>query len=131
MLIPFDLHAWLAAHAEECPREPDKPIKPVYPARISCERRSGRNVKRAAGWLSRMPGAVAGQRGHGWTLFVVTTLVRGFLLTRQEAKPLLDSWNQSCEPPWQWHEIEHKLDEAENVTCREPDGWMLTQNQYI
>ena len=85
-------------------------------------------MQRAAAWLRRIPGAVSGQNGHGRTLFVAVILVRGFLLQREDAWQLLSEWNSSCcDPPWAEHELEHKLDEAEKILCREADGWMLRQ----
>jgi hypothetical protein len=56
-------------------------------------------------------------------------LIRGFLLSREEAASLLDSWNASCDPPWDRRALEHKLDEAERIAYSKPDGWMLTPRE--
>ena len=85
MLSRFDLRAWLAAH----PEVKGKPPKIAPQIGRHCEPRShaeaSRSLRRAGGWIRTQPGAVAGQNGHGRTLFVAVILLRGFLLTRAEA----------------------------------------------
>ena len=125
MLTRFDLRAWVAAHPEVKGKPPKitpqmgRCCVPQTPAEAT------RAFRRASGWIRRIPGAVAGQNGHGRTLFVAVILLRGFLLTRPEARSLLDEWNKSCVPPWDDRELEHKLDSAQEAACREMDGWML------
>ena len=41
--------------------------------------------------------------------------MRGFLLSRHDAETLIADWNDSCQPPWTWRELCHKLDDAERV----------------
>jgi hypothetical protein len=74
-----------------------------------------------------VPGAVAGEGGHGHTLYAAVTLVRGFLLSRDEARSLILEWNKTCVPEWDANAIEHKLDEAEKIACSKPDGWMIEE----
>lgn len=125
----FDLQKWIDEHPEAAafvkprriPVEQGQRCKPWTAADAS------RSVRRAAGWLRRLPGAVSGKNGHGRTLFVAVILIRGFLLPREDAWKFLKEWSSSCDPPWSDGELQYKLDEAEEIPCREADGWMLRQ----
>jgi replicative DNA helicase len=70
-----------------------------------------------------MPGAVAGDKGHGRTYTAANVLVRGFGLSVPEALPVLKEWNEKCEPRWAEKELLHKLEDA----AREggPRGYLL------
>jgi putative DNA primase/helicase len=59
-----------------------------------------------------LPGAVSGQNGHKTTIIAANILVHGFALEIDAARPLLQAWNQECQPPWSDQELEHKLEEA-------------------
>jgi hypothetical protein len=69
-------------------------------------------VRRARGYLAHIEGAISGQRGHDRTFRVACVLVVKFRLTLQEAWPLLNEWNEQCEPPWSEKELLHKLQDA-------------------
>lgn len=69
-------------------------------------------IDRARKYLTRLPAAVSGQRGHDATFRAACVLVKGFALDRSEALALLSEWNQACQPPWSAREIEHKIDSA-------------------
>jgi len=68
-------------------------------------------VKRARAYLATIPPAVSGQKGHDQT-FKAACKLRSFGLDRGEMLDLLSEWNQSCDPPWGDHELEHKVDDA-------------------
>ncbi|HYH66193.1 MAG TPA: bifunctional DNA primase/polymerase [Urbifossiella sp.] len=69
-------------------------------------------VRRAHGYLSRVEGAVSGQRGHDRTMRAAGILVQKFGLSIPEAWPLFKAWNETCEPPWSDAELMHKLQDA-------------------
>jgi hypothetical protein len=121
-LKPFDLSGWLKANEHRLPPSPPPPRYACLPA---TPQRSAEAVRRASGWLRGVPGAVAGQGGHRVTFRVAIALRRGFALTRDDAKALMREWNHACVPEWDERSLDHKLDDAERVPCREPDGWML------
>jgi len=73
----------------------------------------GSILSRARGYLDKMPGAIAGDKGHNRTYTAANVLIRGFGLSVPEALPVLKEWNQKCEPPWTDKELLHKLEDAE------------------
>ncbi len=78
------------------------------------QRKAGKSpVDRAAAYLSKVPGAIAGQSGHDWTYHAAAVLVIDFALPVEEALPLLQEWNQSCQPPWSDSELIHKLESVD------------------
>ena len=69
--------------------------------------------EQAQKYIDAIPGAVAGAGGHNQTYSVAMVLVQGFGLSSTDAKPLLDSYNARCSPPWSENELAHKLADAE------------------
>lgn len=76
-------------------------------------------IERARAYVSKMPAAVSGQNGHVATFHVACVLVQGFGLTPSQAMPLLEEYNERCEPPWTERELEHKLDGADKAFARQ------------
>jgi len=68
---------------------------------------------RARAYLSKVPGAIAGQSGHDWTFHAAALLVIDFALPIEEAFPLLQEWNETCQPPWSDSELHHKLESVD------------------
>ena len=68
--------------------------------------------RRAELYLEHMPPAVSGEGGHNQTFRVACTLVRDFALDLDEARVLLEAYNDRCDPPWSSEELEHKLEDA-------------------
>ncbi|MFM2216950.1 MAG: hypothetical protein RL240_1268 [Planctomycetota bacterium] len=83
-------------------------------------------IDRARAWLRNTPGAVSGQGGHPATFAVATALVHGFELSRSDAEMLLNDYNAKCVPPWNAHELAHKINEALRVPHDKPRGWLLS-----
>ncbi len=121
----FDLAGWLARRlappgVQDPPRAQDRPPAPAARPVVG-----GSRLERAAAYLARIPPAVAGERGHARTFQAACALVQGFALDVQEARPLLERWNESCQPPWSHAELEHKLADAARKPGRKPHGWLL------
>lgn len=70
-------------------------------------------VERARKYISKIPGAVAGQRGHDATFHVACVLALDFELDESSALGLLSEWNASCDPPWSERELLHKVQSAQ------------------
>lgn len=84
--------------------------------------------RRAELYAQSYPPAISGQDGHGTTYRLACVLVNGFGLGVDGARPILNSWNASCQPPWSARELEHKLTQAERTGARENLGpYMLAQ----
>lgn len=98
--------------AKLAPPEKTKPV--TQPEKKS--RKGGKSpVDRARAYLAKVPGAVAGQSGHDWTYHAAALLVIDFALPVDEALPLLQEWNQTCQPPWSDSELMHKLESVDSL----------------
>lgn len=75
-------------------------------------------LARARSYIERVPGAVAGDRGHDTTFTVACTCVR-FDLPDEQAMELLREYNQRCSPPWSEKELVHKLRSAQSKAASE------------
>lgn len=84
-------------------------------------------LERAKKYVSKMPPAIAGQEGHKTTFRTACVLVKDFALTIEDALPILQDWNQTCEPPWSDAELMHKLESAGNAAG--PNGKLLSNNR--
>jgi len=82
--------------------------------------------QRAELYAREYPPAISGQDGHGVTYRLACVLTTGFGLGIDGARPILQAWNMTCQPPWSHRELEHKLRQAEAAGQREGSaGWML------
>jgi hypothetical protein len=72
----------------------------------------GGAVRRARRYLAHIEGAISGHRGHDRTFRVACVLAIKFGLTMEQAWPLINEWNEQCEPPWSEKELLHKLQDA-------------------
>lgn len=69
-------------------------------------------LKRCRGYALKHPPAISGQNGHDVTFNMACNLVQRLGLSKDEALPILQDWNATCQPPWTTDELEHKLDGA-------------------
>lgn len=91
------------------------PSAPSVPAHVA---------ERARRYLAALPPAVSGQNGDVTTFRACCRLVRGFLLSDDEAFALIHEWNARCEPPWTERELVDKIRRARRYG-REPLGGLL------
>lgn len=111
--LPPDILEKLRVRGEN--RDRDNGNMPLLPERI----------KRASLYLSKMPGAVSGEGGHGTTWKAALAIVKGFLLPDDVAFDLLwREFNPRCEPPWSEKNIQHKIEDAAKSNTT-PDGYLL------
>jgi len=71
--------------------------------------------ERAARYVAKLDGAVAGAGGHAATFHVACVLVQGFGLSPSAALGILEGYNARCSPPWSHAELMHKLHGAEKA----------------
>jgi hypothetical protein len=81
--------------------------------------------KRIEAYVTAVPGAISGKRGHDQTFKLACELIHGFSLTKEQARPFICEYNQRCEPQWSAKELEHKLDDAEKTPSTKERGWLL------
>jgi hypothetical protein len=105
-LPPINL-SWLR---ERTPKRVAMPAVPLADA--------GTAARRARGYLAHVEGAIAGRRGHDRTFRVACVLTIKFGLTLDQAWPLMNEWNEQCEPPWSEKELLHKLQDALHLRFR-------------
>ena len=95
---------------------PPEKVRTPSPTTAKKERKSWKTpADRARAYLAKVPGAIAGQSGHDWTFHAAALLVIDFGLTIEEALPLLQEWNESCQPPWSDSELMHKLESVDGL----------------
>ena len=99
----------------ELRRRPSIPLVPRHSADV---------LERARRYLAALPPAIAGQHGDITTFRACCRLVRGFLLSDDEAHALLSDWNRRCDPPWTERELVDKIRRARRYG-REPLGGLL------
>lgn len=85
--------------------------------------------ERARLYIARMPGAVSGSNGHNATFSVACALVKGFNLSVDEARPLMEEYNQRCDPPWRPNDLEYKLNSADRSGDDQARGYLLDGNE--
>lgn len=68
-------------------------------------------------YLDSVPGAISGENGHEVTSRVARHLIEVFLLTVDEALPLLAQWNRKCDPPWAEGQLRSFLVKAEDAAA--------------
>lgn len=114
----------LAARAPSRAASVYSPSTSLHPARRTSSAAGGDVNERARRYLTTIPGAVSGDRGHDRTFYAASRLVRGFALDPDAAYPLLAEWNQTCSPAWSEYELRRKLGEAAKQPG--PRGFLLT-----
>ncbi len=80
---------------------------------------------RIARMLERIGPAISGARGHAKAFEAACALVKGFNLSVSEAMPHMQVWNTTCQPPWESHELLHKLESADAEPDKEARGYFL------
>jgi hypothetical protein len=81
--------------------------------------------ERARRYVAKMPAAVSGSGGHNAAFAVAMVLVKGFDLTIDAARGILNEYNGRCEPPWSAAELEHKLESASGRPDEKPRGFLI------
>ena len=105
-------------------REANTPPQPPQdPATLATTKET---LERARAHLAERPVSVNGKFGHKAAFKVAVALVRGYNLSEDEAYPLLEEWNQRCEPPWSEKELRHKLTEAATKS-KKSFGYLLIE----
>ena len=87
---------------------------------------SQRVLKRAAAYVGRCPISQQGQNGSVSLYRVCCALTHGFCVDADEAMELLAEWNERCEPPWSWPELDHAVTRSiEAIDHDKPFGHLL------
>ena len=118
------VEALAGAVLAELGEEPTKPAAGPAPRQSTAA--PAKVLERAAAYLARIPGAVAGSGGHNQTYAAATAMVHGFGLEPDVAFDLLRrEYNPRCSPPWTDKELRHKVDDAASRAHAKPRGWLL------
>jgi putative DNA primase/helicase len=84
--------------------------------------------ERYAAYLAAMAPAISGNGGHSQTFDAACVGIKGFGLSTTEAFPILDAWNQTCQPPWDTQDLWHKLQSADEKGDDKPRGYLYESN---
>jgi len=87
-------------------------------------------IRRGVEYISRMPDSVEGSNGSLSLWNVAQSLVKGLLLTREEAFAIIqEHYNHEprCKPEWDEDLVWHKIDEVIAKSTSE-DGYLLTES---
>jgi hypothetical protein len=79
---------------------------------------------RARAYVAKMPSAIEGAGGDAATWHVALALTRGFDLDVEQARPIMDEFNQRCRPPWKSTDLQRKLTDARE-SGHTPRGYLL------
>ena len=95
--------------------------KKVYRAsgQIKMVHRSPLSLQMAERYVRKTEAAVSGSGGHPTTYKVCCCLLKNYMLSVDDARPLLEIYNERCDPPWSERELEHKLADAARNLGRE------------
>jgi putative DNA primase/helicase len=69
-------------------------------------------LERARNYLMKVSPAVSGEKGHNRTFKAACILTVRFGLSEEEALPILQEWNETCQPPWPEKDLRKKLRDA-------------------
>jgi putative DNA primase/helicase len=136
VLPPIDLVEWLTRHravpappSQSGADTPARGLPSLQSPSLHGNKAIDRRLRRAAAYVARLPGAIAGQRGHDRTFHAACVLIKDFALTIDEARPLLREWNLGCVPPWSPGELEHRLKSAEAAPDLRPRGYLALRDR--
>lgn len=72
------------------------------------------NIERAIHFLKLREPAIEGQNGDDWTFKTAAAVTRDFAITEAKCLELMfEHWNDRCEPPWSYAELEIKVENAD------------------
>ena len=107
------------------PRAKAKPPQTVRAPRPIPIPAAKENLQKAQAHAGLAEPAVSGEDGHGTAFKLIRELVWGHDLTVDQARPIAETYNQRCQPPWSAQELEHKLVEADTREFDLPRGYLL------
>lgn len=129
-LVPLDLPGWLD---KVSPPSPDLPVAGNVRALDLVQTSRHLLLARAAAYIAKSDPAISGQDGNKRTYDTCCCLVHGFGLTIDEAWPILQQYNQRCEPPWEDGKLMDtltKANEAEDGLGR-PRGYLAAMERGL
>ena len=80
------------------------------------------DLRAAAQYAAKVPGAISGQGGHNATFRLACALIRKFDLDEEQAFLVMNAWNALCDPPWSERDLEHKVRDAMKTVEDDDDG---------
>ena len=81
-------------------------------------------------YVAAMPAAVSGSGGHDATFRAALVITRGFCLTGDDARRVMEEYNARCNPPWKPRDLEHKLTTAARSGAVEMGYLLKDKPQY-
>jgi hypothetical protein len=102
----------------------------IVPARHVRELPQEKIIARCRKYVSTMPKAISGDKGHPSTISVANAIFWGFGLDEASGWPILVDYNLECQPPWTEGELRHKMEDAiRKPTPGKEYCWLLHANR--
>jgi hypothetical protein len=105
--VPESLLGKLASQAP--PRPEQVAVQNQAPIQVGD---TAKQIANARAYLKKMDPAISGQNGRNQFLNAACRLVDDFALSAEQARPLLDEYNQRCVPPFDANGVDDKLSSA-------------------
>ena len=80
--------------------------------------------ERARAYVLRMPPSIQGSGGSTDAFNVAAVLAVGFDLADEDALPIMEVWNQGCQPLWSERQLLDKLTRT-RLDCKRTPGYLL------
>ena len=111
-IVPLGCLQAIASHSILAPTNRRKHTDETVPPRV---------VEQARRYVTKMPSAISGQRGHNALLLVASRIVVGFNIpaTSDSALQLMLEFNERCAPPWSDDDLRRKLKEADRLAVEQ------------
>ena len=107
--------------------EPE-PVAPKYQNIELPDKPTTTTLDKAKRHVANYPPAISGSGGDMHTFKLFVDLCYGYALDDKTALAITQEWNQTCQPSWTDHELEHKAACAARVTDGHyPKGWRTVE----
>lgn len=120
-----DMPEVVRSYIERLHGKPGGEVLPVTHAVDAFSVAQADRIRRASAYLACMEPSISGQGGHNALFRAAVAMVRGFMLSEEEAFALLQSdFNPRCTPAWSFSELRRKVREASRRSTH-PMGFLL------
>jgi hypothetical protein len=89
-------------------------------------------IRRAEADSLKWTPSVQGDKGSRRLMYAVNRALNGWGLSREEARPIIDTFNARCQPTWSPREIERAMDNTEQKGDKEgrPRGYLAGEDRF-
>ena len=124
--MAIDLECWTDEAGDWHPAIDAQPVQyvPTLPRDI----KASNVVERCRRYVAKQEPSISGSCGHDSAWHAAQTIARGFALSFADGYPILEEFNNRCQPPWSEKELRHKWEDAAEKS-RKPLGYILNRSR--